>query len=421
MKKKIFLYIVLVFGAILITLGGKYFIRYMEKQNQAPVSIIIASDMHYLSPSYRGEYFKEPKAMFDGKLTHYSNEYFDAFLAEVIDKQPQVLILSGDLTLNGSLKSHEEMVEKLETVQAAGIDVLVIPGNHDVHSTAGDYTPETPVIVESTSSEDFMAMYENFGPNQAISLDESSFSYIYEVSPYLRIMMIDTNTATKGLVSDSTLAWVEQELKKAKDAGVDVITVTHQNLHIHNEILYFSYQLYNADELLSIFEKYDVELNLSGHIHIQSIVSDSTVPEIAVGSLAVCGTPYGEITYNGSQINYTLAKTDVSSYANQQGFTDENLLDFNNYSTWYFEEVGRLQSYNNFAESDLSKEEKTLLANTFAKINTYYFLGESFHKEAFSDGITLWQAQEEDFILRYVNTMLKVSDEDNQTLTIDVK
>lgn len=416
MKKKTLCYIILGFIATLIALGGHYF----TQRTQEPISMIIASDTHYLSPDYRGEYFKEPSAIFDGKVIHYSPEYFDAFLAEVLEKQPQVLILSGDITLNGSKKSHEEVIEKLENIQAAGIDVLVIPGNHDVNSTAGDYSPDEPVIVENVSSEDFMNMYENFGPAQAISRDESSFSYVYAASSSLRILMIDANISTKGLISDSTLSWIEQELINAQKTGADVIAVTHQNLHIHNELLYFSYQLYNADKLLELYETYDVKLNLSGHIHVQSVVNDGSIPEVAVGSLAICGTPYGEITYNGRQITYTTTKTDVSTYASENGFTDENLLDFNNYSTYYFEEVGRLQSYGSFAESDLTEEEKTLLANTFAQINSSYFLGESFDATEFSEGIALWKTQEEDFTLRYIETMLKTADEDNQNITIDI-
>ena len=419
MNKKFLSKFFLALIAIFLIIGGKIFADYYAKYSQAPVHIIIASDTHYLAPEYRGDYFKEPNAMFDGKVIHYSSEYFDAFLTEVIEKHPQILILSGDITLNGSIKSHEEVSAKLQQVQDAGTQILVIPGNHDVYSTAGDYSPEEPVIVDGTTTEDFMKLYENFGPSQALSKDEASLSYIYEASPYLRILMIDTNTLSKGTVVNSTLEWIEQELQKAQKENVDVIAVTHQNLHIHNELLYFSYQLYNADELLALFETYDVKLNLSGHIHIQSIVDNGTIPEIAVGSLGIGGTPYGELTYTANGINYTTVKTDVSSYAASMNMTDENLLDFNNYSLWYFKEVGRLQSLAGLAESNLTEDEKNLLADTFAEINTYYFLGEPFDTEDYSDGIALWRTQTSDFTLRYIETMLKAAEFNNQSITIE--
>ena len=420
MKKKIFLILFMIITLVLLGIGGNWLTKRIHKQSQEPISMIIASDIHYLSPDYRGEYFKEPQSFFDGKLTHYSSEYFDAFLAEVIEKHPQVLILSGDITLNGSKKSHEEVIQKLSKVQEAGIDVLVIPGNHDVHSTAGDYSPIEPVVVESYSAEAFMNAYANFGPSQAISRDTETFSYIYEVTPYIRLLMIDTNCMYKGSVLDSTLTWMENELAAAKRAGIDIIAVTHQNLHIHNELLYFSYQLYNSDTLLALFEKYDVDLNLSGHIHIQSIVDNGTIPEVAVGSLGIAGTPYGELIYDGKTISYTTQFTDVSAYAASCGYTDKNLLDFNNYSIWYFEEVGRLQNQASFAESELSSEEITLLADTFARINSAYFIGASVDTTEFSEGIALWRTQESDFTLRYIETMLNSFHKENQNITIEV-
>ncbi len=425
MKRKFFLSILIFLGIIILFLSGTYLLQQYRKQTQPPISIIIASDIHYLSPEYRGEYFREPSAIFDGKLTHYSPEYFDAFLAEVTQKQPEVLILSGDITLNGSIKSHEEVIEKLKKIQNSGTQVLVIPGNHDVNSTAGDYSPAEPVIVESASGEDFINMYETFGPAQAISRDEKTFSYMYEASPYLRFLMIDTNSLSKGSVEADTLTWIEAQLEEAEKSGADVIAITHQNLHIHNELLYFTYQLYNADKLLALYEKYDVKLNLSGHIHIQSIVSDATspditIPEVAVGSLAIGGTPYGELRYDGKTITYQTVKTDVSAYAASQNWADENLLNFNQYSIWYFKEVGRLQNYASLSEKDLSETEKDVLANTFADINSHYFLGEKFNRQEFMDGIELWRKQESDFISRYMETMFQEAEVENQNIIIDL-
>jgi len=219
---------------------------------------------------------------------------------------------------------------------------------------------------------------------------------------------------------------METQLKDAKRAGADVIAVSHQNLHIHSELLYFTYQMYNADELLALYEKYDVKLSLSGHIHVQSIVSNdtspgTTVPEVAVGALSVCGTPYGEMTYNGKELTYQTVKTDVSSYATDQGWTDENLLDFNNYSYWYFEEVGRLQTFDGYKDSDLSTEEVTLLADTFAKINSTYFTGGDIDKDALSEGIELWSKQENGFFYKYIQSMLEEDSVNNQSIIINLK
>ncbi|MBR3811452.1 MAG: metallophosphoesterase [Agathobacter sp.] len=420
MKKKFISILLIVLLLALIGFGGGILYRTIQKQTQSPISMIVASDIHYLSPEYRGEYFKEPSSYFDGKLTHYSPEYFEAFLSEVMEKKPKILLISGDITLNGAKKSHEEVSAKLKKVQDMGIQVLVIPGNHDVDSVGGDYTPEEPIGVEGTTLETFLTLYEDFGPAQALSRDAKTFSYVYEASPFLRILMVDANCPGKGTVQDDTLLWIEKQLKSAKLEGADVIAVSHQNLYAHSKLLYFGYQLYNYEKLLALYEKYDVKLNLSGHIHVQSIVSEettpeTTIPEIAVGSLAVCGTPYGEITYDGTSISYHTTKTDVSSYALKQGWANENLLNFNNFSYYYFEEVGRLQVRSKYTDSTLSLQEVALLADTFAKINSSYFTGEHIDTDALKDGIDLWETQKDGFFYNYIQSMLDENEVDNQS------
>lgn len=418
MKKRILSILLFVVILIFIAFGGKWLTGYIARVSQEPVSIIIASDIHYLAKEYTGNYFKAPFAGSDGKMTHYSGFYTDAFFSEVIKQKPNVLILSGDLTLNGSVKSHEEFISKLRVIEENGIDVLVIPGNHDVNTSSGDYSSAPPELVDSLFSSGFSSMYEDFGPSKALSRDSNSFSYIYEASPTLRILMLDTNLDRKCWVNEDTLVWIEEQLKSAKTDGVDVIAVSHQNLQIHNERLYFSYQLYNADKLLALYEAYDVKLNLSGHIHVQSIVTGPSVPEVAVGSLAVCGTQYGKLTYTGTTLEYTTHKTDVVSYAKETGITEESLLTFSDHSTWFFEEVSRLSVYEKFAESGLSEQDITLLAETYAKINSAYFMGNPINQEELSDGLSLWESYKDGFIYNYIQTMLNESQRNNQTLTI---
>ena len=70
----------------------------------------------------------------DGTIVPYLDEITEAFLEEVRTAHPSALVLSGDLSQNGEKANHEALAEKLERVQAAGIPVLVIPGNHDIQN-----------------------------------------------------------------------------------------------------------------------------------------------------------------------------------------------------------------------------------------------------------------------------------------------
>ena len=389
-----------------------------------PVSVIFATDTHYLSPELTdgGAFFKNAIAQGDGKVVEYSSQINDAFFAEVIEKKPDLLILGGDLTLSGAVKSHQKFAEKLEKVQDSGVQVLVIPGNHDVdNENALRYLSDSVERVEALTSADFFKLYENFGPAQAISRDEASFSYMYKASDDLRILMIDSNCFGRGFVKDGTLQWLKTVLESAKNENADVITVTHQNLFSHSPLLSFGYQLYNADALKEILKEYNVKLNLSGHIHIQSIVTENDITEIVTSSLEMAPIQYGELTYAGGEVAYSVQKTDVSGWAKAQGITDAVFDNFEKYATDYYEHTSRLKIYQSAADSSLTEEEIELLAQTFARANTYYFSGETFDPAEFSDGIDLLESRTElSFYKSYIRSILDTADIEKRSITLAI-
>lgn len=394
----------------------------VKQKSSEPISMIIATDLHYIASELlgNGDYFKELSANSDGKLIHYSHEITDAFFSEVIEQEPKLLILSGDLTLNGAIQSHQEFVEKLTTIQKAGIQVLVIPGNHDIDSVAASYANKEIKTVQTMDSDSFMTYYSTFGPSQAKNRDTASFSYIYEASDNLHILMLDTNCYGKGFVKEETLKWIEAELKEAQQNNVSVISVTHQNLFAHNNLLSYGYQLYNASELIELYEKYDVKCNLSGHIHLQSIIRDN-ITEIATSSLAISPIQYGKITYTNHTLTYTTQKTDVTAFAKQNDMQDNNFSNFSEYATNFFKGVAKEQIYSSFTDNNLSEKEKTLLAETFAQINASYFSGEVIDLQSLNDGISFWRMQEPSFFQNYIESILSEPDSDNLNATIVLK
>ena len=73
--------------------------------------IILMTDIHYLAESLtdRGDMFQSMVEHGDGKLTNYVWEITDAALEEIKLLSPDALIISGDLSLQGEKKSHEEL------------------------------------------------------------------------------------------------------------------------------------------------------------------------------------------------------------------------------------------------------------------------------------------------------------------------
>jgi len=387
----------------------------------APIRIAVATDMHYLSSSLvtGGELIYEVAVNGDGKMTHISREISEAFVFEMEKLRPDILIISGDMTLNGARASHEDFVGLIAPLEELGTDILVIPGNHDMDKEyAVNYIDGGATKAEPLSFEDFKALYAPFGPDIAISSDGQTFSYTVQAGDGLRIIMLDTNSYGAGTIKKPTVEWLEQQLQEAKEAGDRVITVSHQNLYAHNRLLSFGYELYNSDVLVELLEQYGVLCNLSGHIHSQSVKA-GLVPEIVTSSLVVSPCQYGLMEYDGRSLSYRTLETDVSAWAEAEGRTEPELLDFAAYCRKFFADNCRRQINEMFADSGKDEEEITLLAETFAVLNQNYFAGEMPDYGAVGEGMELWRAQEKNRTQMYIETLFAV-EHDSRTTVIAV-
>ena len=86
-----------------------------ERDGEWESHLIQGSDIHYFAKELtdNGPRFQEMVEYGDGKIVTYIDAITDAFLDEVMEYCPDALILSGDLTLEGEKKSHQELAKKL--------------------------------------------------------------------------------------------------------------------------------------------------------------------------------------------------------------------------------------------------------------------------------------------------------------------
>lgn len=263
-----------------------------------PVTLAIATDLHYLSPELtdHGPYFQRLIQNGDGKAMDRVEEITDAFVAQVVADRPDALILSGDLTFNGARMSHTALAEKLRQVADAGVPVFVLPGNHDLENPmAASFQGDGYTLTESIGPQEFENIYRSFGFETALSRDKTSLSYMAEVTPALWLLMLDVNTPdAPGILTESILSWVEEQLREARQLGVRVVAVSHQNLLPHSSLFTAGYIIEGNNRLLELYEEYGILCNLSGHMHIQHIAqSEQGLPEIAASSLLVSPNQYG--------------------------------------------------------------------------------------------------------------------------------
>ena len=362
------------------------------------IVIYHATDMHYLSQQLtdNSPEFIEMIANGDGKMIHYIEQITEAFVADVIEAKPDYLLIGGDVTFNGEKLSHEDFARKLKKIEEAGIQVLVIPGNHDVdypfcYKFEGPYYSQT----ERMTDEHFENVYADFGLKQAYSRDENSFSYFYKLTDKVTLLALDTNRGGgTGVAGVDTVAWIEKELSKMKE-GTKLIVLTHQTLldHFPSEDFSNQYSIINNTKLIEIFSKYGIALNLSGHIHTQHLLAENNITDIATESMAVMPYNYGVITVNSEKITYKTQPVQVENWAAETGQTDENLLNFDRYSEDFYMQSQINRTIDTIIEAGVSQEDRQLLAEFFAELNVYYFPGvvdEAYDYLITTDGYNAW-------------------------------
>ena len=104
-------------------------------------SIIVMSDIHVMDPELlenRGTAYNNYLGQ-DPKLLEYSAEVLEYLVAKTVQRDPDLVIIPGDLTKDGELVSHQLVVRILSRLRSAGIPVVVVPGNHDIDNPEGYY------------------------------------------------------------------------------------------------------------------------------------------------------------------------------------------------------------------------------------------------------------------------------------------
>ncbi len=344
----------------------------------ADLELVVGTDLHYISPRLtdNGEYFHRVLQTGDGKLTQYSEEITSAFLEEVMERKPDALILTGDLTFNGAIESHEDLAEKLRKVEQSGIPVLVLTGNHDLFNrNAARFSGNSFERINSASSLGFMEIYAEFGLDEAISRDEKTLSYVYQLDPSTRILILDFNSLGFPCnLPSSTLKWIEVQLIQAEQEGQTMLAAGHQNLFQHS-MFKTGYVVSCSSQLQELFEKYGIRLFLSGHLHIQHYAEERGVTEIATSALCLSPCQYATLKIEDSHIIYKTVQVNVSKWASNQGLDDLNLADFQSYAASSFDQRSRSQAQAALSGFDLDEETKEKMVEYAAAVQRGVFSG----------------------------------------------
>ena len=232
---------------------------------------------------------------------------------------PDFVIISGDLVF-GYLNSYDYK-ECYKILQLFDVPTFLCPGNHDGQ------------IVFRKDGFDFWKKY--FGPLN-YSFNYGSYHFIavnsYCWPSYQRTPMLFPTYNWGGYIDDEEIKWVEDDLKNNRNA-----TLTFMFLH-HNPIwetkddsvFKFRSEYHNRKKLLSLIDKYGVDMVLSGHVHYDNVTIINGTIYITTTTTA---SDHGKNAYWGYRLinikngaifsyNYKEPKYSIPSY--HINFTFEN-------------------------------------------------------------------------------------------------
>jgi 3',5'-cyclic AMP phosphodiesterase CpdA len=374
-----------------------------QEEEYVPPSILIASDVHFISDSMHdaGAAFRKMVYEDDGKVSQYSEIILDTLIEETLQKRPSALILTGDITLNGERANHVKLAEKLQRLNDAGIQVLVIPGNHDInHPNGATYFENVREPSEGLkNADDFFEIYRAFGYDQAVSRDPASLSYIYALDDTHWMMMLDTcqyenGNKVNGYVRPDTLLWMEEQLEIAKEAEISVVASGHHNLLSESRLYTTDCTMINHDAVTELLERYELPLYISGHLHAQRIKKHKAVPgvdddaygitEIVMSPFSIPPCQYGGLSWDeDGAMSFETYTADVAAWYREhedseemQALTEDDkafLSDFAARGEAFVNEVTRLQVQNSIlSRPDELKEQ---MAELYADLYYNYCAG----------------------------------------------
>jgi len=296
----------------------------------------VFSDPHFydLDLGTTGSAF-ETYLTYDRKMLRESNAILDAALAGLGAEGLDFVLVSGDLTKDGEKTSHQKFAAKIAGLEAQGVEVYVVPGNHDVNNPhAVSFSGDTMTPVPTVTPAEFAEIYDDFGYGEALYRDPNSLSYVAEPAPGIWLLALDTckyadniangSPETSGAYSAKTMEWVIQMGRTAKLNHKRVITMQHHGIREHytgqTAFIFEDYVVDNWPADSETLAELGLEFVFTGHFHSHDVVSETwaaghKLTDIETGSLVTYPSPYRVCEMDGDgQLKITSRTVDQIDY-----------------------------------------------------------------------------------------------------------
>lgn len=248
------------------------------------IKISVFSDPHLYDASLgtSGEAFQMYLAS-DRKMIAESEAILKSIVNMISTDESKVVLVTGDLTKDGELKSHQLFASYLKQLEDKGKKVYVIPGNHDIENPESYSYPSgsAPVKVPAVSAQEYKTIYSEYGYKEAIATDPNgSMSYIVEPVSGVWLFCLDAcrwkensgkpHSVTAGIFADATFNWIKEKLTEGKQKNKLMIGAVHHNIAEHfngQKMLFSEYVIDNWETVSKTFAELGMNVVFTGHHH----------------------------------------------------------------------------------------------------------------------------------------------------------
>lgn len=257
------------------------------------IKIAVISDLHVMAPQLlvnEGSAIEDYLER-DRKMLRESLEILQTLVNDIIDIHPDIVLVTGDLTKDGERVSHQLVAQQLQRLVDTGIQVLVVPGNHDINNPdAKIYDGDLATPTDTITRSEFASIYRHMGYDEHSLRDPDTLSYCRDVADGLTILAIDAcmdrlntfvsrgdsrdHTKASGSLEPSSQQWLVEQANRATGRGHRIIAMMHHHLvpHFHmEETLAAPYMVDDASQLCRRLIEAGVHVIFTGHLHISDI------------------------------------------------------------------------------------------------------------------------------------------------------
>ena len=260
------------------------------------MKLYVMTDIHlYSKRNWLADPYKWERKATQMQMRESEDIIREAFDIILNDPETNTVLITGDLTDNGEINSHEDLLKIFEEYTQKGLRILVTTSTHDYRelkktkyskvdqnkglSYGYDEEYNYKRFLPCAKREDLRTWYAPYGRSKAVNEHYDSMSYSYDLDEKYRLIAINDDyianekNSHRGL-NEEQLSWILNEAKRAIEDGKKIVCFTHHPVLTPSPI----YKLIGSHDVIAdnvnlanALADNGINVIYTGHSHIHDI------------------------------------------------------------------------------------------------------------------------------------------------------